>query len=59
MIAEESKKLDDIVFVWITDGAGWKTARRNLEETFDVLETMYNINDLNEMALEKLFSFDN
>ena len=59
MIAEESKKLDDIVFVWITDGAGWKTARRNLEETFNVLETMYNINDLNEMALEKLFSFDN
>lgn len=59
MIAEESKKLDDIVFVWITDGAGWKIARRNLEETFNVLETMYNINDLNEMALEKLFSFDN
>lgn len=32
-------------FVWVTDGGGWTSARRNLE-TFDVLETMYNITDM-------------
>ena len=46
MLAEESKKVDGITFVWFTDGLGWKDARKNLEETFNELETMYNINDL-------------
>ena len=46
MLAEESKKVDGVTFVWFTDGLGWKDARRNLEETFNELETMYNINDL-------------
>ena len=55
MIAEESKDLEDVTFVWITDGAGWKSARRNLEETFNVLDTLYNINDLDSLVLEYLF----
>ena len=46
MLAEESKKVDGVTFVWFTDGLGWKDARKNLEETFNELETMYNINDL-------------
>lgn len=46
MLAEESKKVAGVTFVWFTDGLGWKDARRNLEETFNELETMYNINDL-------------
>lgn len=32
--------------VWFTDGIGWLDARKNLEETFNVLDTLYNINDL-------------
>lgn len=55
MIAEESKNIENFTFVWVTDGAGWQSARRNLEETFDVLETLYNIYDLDCLALEKLF----
>lgn len=55
MIAEESKNVNGVTFVWITDGAGWKSAKRNLEETFNELETLYNINDLDSLALEKLF----
>ena len=43
MIAEESKAIQGFKFVWITDGGGWKSARRNLEETFNVLPTLYNI----------------
>lgn len=55
MIAEESKGIENFTFVWITDGMGWKSAKRNLEETFNVLDTLYNINDLDNFALEKLF----
>ena len=56
MIAEESKNVEGVTFVWITDGGGWKSARRNLEETFNVLETLYNINDLENLALDTLIT---
>ena len=55
MIAEESKSIDAFSFVWITDGGGWQSARRNLEETFDVLDNLYNINDLECLVFEELF----
>ena len=54
MLAEESKKIERITFIWFTDGLGWKKARKNLEETFNELETMYNIDDLENGILEKL-----
>jgi len=47
-IALETKDLSYFKFVWITDGQGWKSARNNLKETFDVLENLYNILDLDE-----------
>lgn len=46
MIAEEAKDLERVKFVWITDGAGWKSAKRNLKETFDTMNTLYNITDM-------------
>lgn len=55
MIAEESKNIKDFKFVWITDGAGWRNARRNLEETFNVLDTLYNIKDMENNVFEQLF----
>lgn len=33
---------------------GWNSARHNLEETFDVLETIYNLKDLDNGALNHL-----
>ena len=54
MLAEESKKVNGLTFIWITDGQGWKIARKNLEETFHELETIYNINDLNNGIFERL-----
>lgn len=53
-MALEAGTVEGFAFVWITDGCGWKGAKRNLEETFDILETLYNINDLENGALEKL-----
>ena len=54
MLAEESKKVNGVNFIWFTDGLGWKDARKNLEETFNELETMYNINDLENGIIRKL-----
>lgn len=54
MLAEESKKVNGTTFIWVTDGLGWKSARKNLEETFNELETLYNINDLDNEVLKKL-----
>ena len=54
MLAEESKKVAGVTFIWFTDGLGWKSARKNLEETFNELETLYSINDLDNGVLEKL-----
>ena len=54
MLAQESKKVDGVTFIWFTDGTGWSSAKKNLEETFNELETMYNIDDLEKGILEKL-----
>lgn len=45
-IAEEAKDIKKFEFVWFTDGKGWESARNNLEETFDTMKHLYNINDL-------------
>lgn len=57
-IAEESKKIPGFIFAWITDGKGWLGAKNNLEETFDVLPCLYNINDLENGAIEELLKPD-
>ncbi len=54
MLAEEAKKVNGLTFIWFTDGIGWKNARKNLEETFNELETLYNINDLENGILDKI-----
>ncbi len=54
MLAEESKDIKGFVFVWITDGTAWRSARNNLEETFDVLDTMYNLKELEDGKLKEI-----
>ena len=53
-LAQEVDTIDGVTFVWFTDGKGWTSARHNLEETFDVLETMYSINDLENEIVNHL-----
>ena len=55
MIAEEAKAVPGFKFVWITDGGGWTSARRNLEETFNVLDDLYNIADMESNVFTTLF----
>ena len=54
-IATEMKNVKGAKFVWFTDGAGWKSAARNLEETFDVLDDIYSINDMQKGIMKTLF----
>ncbi len=54
MIAEESKNIEGFKFVWITDGSGWKSAKGNLEETFNVLDDLYNISEMENGILNSL-----
>ena len=46
MIAQESKNIEGFSFVWVTDGIGWRSARGNLRETFEAMEHVYSIDDL-------------
>jgi type II restriction enzyme len=54
MIAEECKNIKGFAFVWVTDGLGWTDARNNLEETFDVMDNLYNIKDLSNGKLKEI-----
>ena len=54
-IAQEVAGIPGASFVWFTDGEGWKSARNNLEETFDVLDTIYNIKDMESGIMNKVF----
>ena len=54
-IATEMKNVKGAKFVWFTDGAGWKSAARNLEETFDVLDDIYSINDMQNGIMNRVF----
>jgi len=54
MLAEEAKKVNGVAFIWFTDGLGWLSARKNLEETFNEMNTIYNINDLEHGIINDL-----
>lgn len=53
-IALETKDLPYFKFVWFTDGKGWNSARYNLQETFDVLDNIYCIAELEEGIISKI-----
>lgn len=54
-LATEANSIDGFIFAWFTDGKGWVSARNNLEETFDVMDMLYNIKDLENNVIGKVF----
>lgn len=54
-LALETDTIDGFTFVWFTDGKGWTSARNNLKETFDVMEHIYNIKDLENGIIGEVF----
>ncbi|WP_324672558.1 type II restriction endonuclease [Mycoplasma sp. 888] len=51
-LALESKKIKGFEFVWFTDGVGWLSTKNNLKETFDVLDFIFNISELENGILD-------
>lgn len=54
-LALETDTIDGFTFVWFTDGKGWTSARHNLEETFEVMEHIYNIDDMENGIIQEVF----
>lgn len=55
MLAQEAALVDGFKFVWFTDGTAWWSARGNLRETFDVLDSIYSIDDMENDIMTRLF----
>ena len=53
-LALEAQDIDGFKFIWITDGFGWKSAKRNLQETFERMDLIFNINDLKNGCLKEV-----
>lgn len=54
-LSTEIDTIDGVTFVWFTDGKGWINARNNLEETFDIMEHIYCIEDMKKGIISKIF----
>lgn len=54
MLSQQIEATEGVTFIWITDGIGWKSARRNLEQTFDAMDTIFNINELENGVLSEI-----
>lgn len=48
------KAIDNVEFVWITDGKGWLPSRTNLEDAYDEVENLYTLADLENGILENI-----
>lgn len=55
MLSQEADTIERFTFVWFTDGIGWKSARGNLRETFEVMEHVYSIEDMENGVMEEVF----
>jgi len=54
-LATEANEINGFTFAWFTDGKGWTNARNKLEETFVVMEMVYNIQDLENGIIAEKF----
>lgn len=53
-LGDEIQNIEGFKFIWITDGKGWDSAKHNLEETYDSLELVFNIQDLENKNIDIL-----
>ncbi|MCV0021706.1 restriction endonuclease [Mobiluncus curtisii] len=55
-LAQEAQQIPGFEFVWFTDDKGWDKARGNLRETFESMEHIYSINELEDGICTKIFT---
>ena len=51
LLGQQSLGIENFTFIWITDGYGWSKSKASLKETFNSLETIYNLRDLEDGLL--------
>jgi len=49
-------KTQNVDLIWITDGVGWLTTKRPLEEAFNTMDFIFNLNMVGKGALEHVIS---
>lgn len=54
-LAKDINDLEHVHFVWITDGIGWVSAKNNLRETYDIMDHLYTLKDLENGILKDIF----
>ena len=54
MLSREADTIEGFSFVWFTDGIGSKSAKGNLRETFEAMEHVYNIDDMEHSVMTEL-----
>lgn len=55
MLSQEADTIEGFTFVWFTDGIGWKSARGNLRETFEAMEHIYCLAEIEQGIMKKIF----
>mgnify|MGYP001065821688 CR=1 FL=1 len=55
MLSQEADATEGFTFVWFTDGTSWRTAKGNLRETFEAMEHIYSIDDMEKGVMDRIF----
>ena len=55
-LAQDLKNTQNISFIWITDGKGWLSTKKNLLEAYNEIEHLYTIYDLEQKTLNKIIN---
>lgn len=53
-IALETKNMENFSFIWITDGKGWLSSKKIIEDTFNSINYIYNLKDVENGLFKKL-----
>ncbi|MDD2504671.1 MAG: type II restriction endonuclease [Bacilli bacterium] len=53
-LGKDIQGIKGVVFVWITDGKGWKSTKNNLREAYQNIEHLYTLDDLDKGVLERI-----
>lgn len=55
-LAQDLKNTQNISFIWITDGKGWLSTKKNLLEAYNEIQHLYTIYDLEQKTLSKIIN---
>lgn len=55
-LSDDVKNINDLEFIWITDGPGWLTTKKDLEHAYNNMKHLYTIEDLKDDVLNKIIN---